>query len=314
MSLYTGSSPPLVGLRDELRDARQMCAWKRRFVVQFLWSGPSPTEPGSASARLWPCHCCRSASSGRTSWSPWCLRPVRKGAPGRAVVALMGPQGGKGVLILSDSLNHASIVEGVKQCGATVKPFAHNDMPDLQRMLHTATTKGQAAFAKKKAGGAAQSSSSPGRDRRRRPLAQDHRCCRGHLQHGGRVLQPARGRGAEEEVRRLYLDEAYLDEAHSDQRVAGRWLEHACRVLVEPVYKWSMAHWSCRSPAGRGENRTVSRGSMTHAPRMDMRGRVVLKTKSSGRAQVFLCSITNNSSNYYSTIVQRCLKDPTSVV
>ena len=77
------------------------------------------------------------------------------------MVALMGPQGGKGVLILSDSLNHASIVEGVKQCGATVKPFAHNDMPDLQRMLHTATTKGQAAFAKKKAGGAAQSSSSP---------------------------------------------------------------------------------------------------------------------------------------------------------
>ena len=143
--------PPLVGLRDELRDARQMCAWKRRFVVQFLWSGPSPAEPGSASARLWPCHCCRSASSGRTSWSPWCLRPVRKGAPGRAVVALMGPQGGKGVLILSDSLNHASIVEGVKQCGATVKPFAHNDMPDLQRMLHTATTKGQAAFAKEKA-------------------------------------------------------------------------------------------------------------------------------------------------------------------
>lgn len=77
------------------------------------------------------------------------------------MVALMGPQGGKGVLILSDSLNHASIVEGVKQCGATVKPFAHNDMPDLQRMLHTATTKGQAAFAKEKAGGAAQSSSSP---------------------------------------------------------------------------------------------------------------------------------------------------------
>ena len=67
------------------------------------------------------------------------------------MVALMGPQGGKGVLILSDSLNHASIVEGVKQCGATVKPFAHNDMPDLQRMLHTATTKGQAAFAKEKA-------------------------------------------------------------------------------------------------------------------------------------------------------------------
>ena len=100
----------------------------------------------------------------------------------------------------------------------------------------------------------------------------------------------------------VYLDEAYLDEAHSDQRVAGRWLEHACRVLVEPVYKWSMAHWSCRSPAGRGENRTVSRGSMTHAPLMDMRGRVVLKTKSSGRAQVFLCSITNNSSNYYSTL------------
>ena len=67
------------------------------------------------------------------------------------IPALMGPQGGKGVLILSDSLNHASIVEGVKQCGATVKPFAHNDMPDLQRMLHTATTKGQAAFAKEKA-------------------------------------------------------------------------------------------------------------------------------------------------------------------
>ena len=157
------------------------------------------------------------------------------------MVALMGPQGGKGVLILSDSLNHASIVEGVKQCGATVKPFAHNDMPDLQRMLHTATTKGQAAFAKEgqaafakeKAAGAAQSSSSPAATAAVVPwrkiivVVEGIYSMEGEFCNLPEVVALKKKYGAY-----VYLDEAYLDEAHSDQRVAGRWLEPACCVLV----------------------------------------------------------------------------------
>jgi len=35
---------------------------------------------------------------------------------------------GNGVLIVSDTLNHSSIVEGVRGSGARVQPFEHNDM------------------------------------------------------------------------------------------------------------------------------------------------------------------------------------------
>eukprot|EP01113_Clastostelium_recurvatum_P028903 TRINITY_DN348_c0_g1_i1.p1 TRINITY_DN348_c0_g1~~TRINITY_DN348_c0_g1_i1.p1 ORF type:complete len:583 (-),score=169.47 TRINITY_DN348_c0_g1_i1:49-1797(-) len=45
---------------------------------------------------------------------------------------------GKGDLVISDTFNHASLVVGCKQTGATVKPFKHNDMEDLERVLKEA--------------------------------------------------------------------------------------------------------------------------------------------------------------------------------
>ncbi|CAD7928017.1 unnamed protein product [Amoebophrya sp. A120] len=55
------------------------------------------------------------------------------------IPALVDPEGnGKGCLILSDILNHRSIVEGVRMSGVTVRPFAHNDMVDLEAKLREA--------------------------------------------------------------------------------------------------------------------------------------------------------------------------------
>ncbi len=42
---------------------------------------------------------------------------------------------GKNCLILSDELNHASLILGARLSGATVKPFKHNDMNDLESIL-----------------------------------------------------------------------------------------------------------------------------------------------------------------------------------
>jgi 7-keto-8-aminopelargonate synthetase-like enzyme len=51
--------------------------------------------------------------------------------------------GGKGILVLSDELNHRSIVEGVRLSGASVKAFAHNSMNELEGKLRDALEKGQ---------------------------------------------------------------------------------------------------------------------------------------------------------------------------
>jgi len=51
--------------------------------------------------------------------------------------------GGKGMLVLSDELNHKSIVEGVRLSGATVRAFQHNSMVGLEKALQTAAEKGQ---------------------------------------------------------------------------------------------------------------------------------------------------------------------------
>jgi 7-keto-8-aminopelargonate synthetase-like enzyme len=51
--------------------------------------------------------------------------------------------GGNGVLVLSDELNHRSIVEGVRLSGCTVRPFPHNCMRALEAELQKATTEGQ---------------------------------------------------------------------------------------------------------------------------------------------------------------------------
>ncbi|KAG8469523.1 hypothetical protein KFE25_005978 [Diacronema lutheri] len=50
---------------------------------------------------------------------------------------------GAGVLLLSDALNHSSIVEGVRSSGASVLPFVHNSMIDLEDKLRTARLRGQ---------------------------------------------------------------------------------------------------------------------------------------------------------------------------
>eukprot|EP00392_Amoebophrya_sp_AT5.2_P009242 g9270.t1 len=58
------------------------------------------------------------------------------------IPALVDPEGnGKDCLILSDILNHRSIVEGVRMSGVTVRAFKHNDMVDLEDKLKTAWRK-----------------------------------------------------------------------------------------------------------------------------------------------------------------------------
>jgi len=59
--------------------------------------------------------------------------------------ALLGGSGGncKGVLVISDKLNHKSIVEGVRLSGGSVKAFPHNDMIVLEDLLRNAAVKGQ---------------------------------------------------------------------------------------------------------------------------------------------------------------------------
>lgn len=47
----------------------------------------------------------------------------------------------KGVLILSDELNHKSIVEGCRLSGASIKAFKHSDMDNLEQILATETKK-----------------------------------------------------------------------------------------------------------------------------------------------------------------------------
>ena len=60
------------------------------------------------------------------------------------IPVIVDPAGnGKGVLVLSDALNHASIVEGVRGSGCKVQPFLHNDMEHLEALLQHATEYGQ---------------------------------------------------------------------------------------------------------------------------------------------------------------------------
>ncbi|KAH8692253.1 serine palmitoyltransferase [Talaromyces proteolyticus] len=50
---------------------------------------------------------------------------------------------GKGCLILSDELNHASIRFGARMSGASIQVFAHNSMTDLEKKLRDAISQGQ---------------------------------------------------------------------------------------------------------------------------------------------------------------------------
>ena len=50
---------------------------------------------------------------------------------------------GKGCLIVSDALNHTSLVLGARLSGAKIRVFKHNDMKDLEQLLRTAIVEGQ---------------------------------------------------------------------------------------------------------------------------------------------------------------------------
>ena len=50
---------------------------------------------------------------------------------------------GKGSLIISDALNHASIVVGARASGAKVKVFRHNDSRHLEDVLRESIAEGQ---------------------------------------------------------------------------------------------------------------------------------------------------------------------------
>lgn len=50
---------------------------------------------------------------------------------------------GKGCLIISDELNHASIRVGARISGAMIASFRHNDMKDLERLLRNSISQGQ---------------------------------------------------------------------------------------------------------------------------------------------------------------------------
>ncbi|KAL1785920.1 serine palmitoyltransferase 3 [Sigmodon hispidus] len=50
---------------------------------------------------------------------------------------------GKGCLILSDELNHTSIILGARLSGATIRPFKHNNVQSLETLLREAIIKGQ---------------------------------------------------------------------------------------------------------------------------------------------------------------------------
>lgn len=53
--------------------------------------------------------------------------------------ALMGP----GCLVLSDALNHTSIVNGARASGATIRVFKHSNPAHLEDLLRTAVVEGQ---------------------------------------------------------------------------------------------------------------------------------------------------------------------------
>jgi serine palmitoyltransferase len=50
---------------------------------------------------------------------------------------------GRGGLIISDSLNHASVIAGCKSSGAKVRVFKHNDVEHLEQVLREAIVQGQ---------------------------------------------------------------------------------------------------------------------------------------------------------------------------
>lgn len=50
---------------------------------------------------------------------------------------------GKGCLIMSDSLNHNSIIIGARSSGAVIKPFPHNNVKGLEKIIRKSIVEGQ---------------------------------------------------------------------------------------------------------------------------------------------------------------------------
>jgi 8-amino-7-oxononanoate synthase len=60
----------------------------------------------------------------------------------QANVGCLGTILGPGDTVICDSADHASILDGVKISGAKLRPFRHNQMPKLERMLERAAADG----------------------------------------------------------------------------------------------------------------------------------------------------------------------------
>jgi len=98
---------------------------------------------------------------------------------------------GKGSLIISDELNHSSIVLGARLTGAKIKTFKHNDMAHLESVIRKAIIQGQ--------------------PRSKRPWKKIMICVEGvYSMEGSMVNLPEVIR-----VKKKYKCYLYLDEAHS---------------------------------------------------------------------------------------------------
>jgi hypothetical protein len=89
----------------------------------------------------------RRAADGRRA-APRARRPPPPRPPGRRPPTqphanAARPRADRGTLVLSDALNHTSIVAGVKAGGAAVKVFKHNDVAHLERLLRFHIAEGQ---------------------------------------------------------------------------------------------------------------------------------------------------------------------------
>lgn len=102
--------------------------------------------------------------------------------------------GGKGTLIMSDELNHASSIVGCKLAGATCKVFKHNDTVDLEKKLRSEILKGQ-----------------PSEDGRYKPWKKAIIIVEGIFSMEGTIVNlPELIR-----IKKKYKAYLYLDEAHS---------------------------------------------------------------------------------------------------
>jgi serine palmitoyltransferase len=81
--------------------------------------------------------CLAAAAACSRSWHPHL--PLTRNAHFPSLCRLAG----KGTLVVSDALNHSSIVAGVRGSGAKVKVFDHNDPAHLEAVLRSAIAEGQ---------------------------------------------------------------------------------------------------------------------------------------------------------------------------